>query len=412
MDVYLVGVGMTKFGRLQEHSVKDIAAGAVGAALFDAGIGAEAIEAAYFANATQGALEGQYMIPGQVALREMGIEGVPVVNVENACASASTAFALACKEIRSGDASVVLAVGAEKMLTEDKVKNMAVFDGAIDVNGRNATLDRLFALSDGFEVPPEAGIENGPRSVFMDVYAAIAQHHMKLHGTTQRQMATVAAKNHRHSVHNELSQFRAAFTVDEVLAARGISWPLTLPMCSPISDGGAAAILCSADALERFDKSRSIKVSASVIATGSERDPDDATRHVTRLASQKAYERAGAGPKDMSVAEVHDASAIAEIMQTENLGFCEIGEGGPLAESGATEIGGRIPVNPSGGLESKGHPIGATGLGQIHELAVQLRGEAGERQVDDARFGIAENGGGMHGIEEAVACVTILERNH
>ena len=412
MDVYLVGVGMTKFGRLQEHSVKDIAAGAVGAALFDAGIEAAAIEAAYFANATQGALEGQYMIPGQVALREMGIEGVPVVNVENACASASTAFALACKEIRSGDASVVLAAGAEKMLTEDKVKNMAVFDGAIDVNGRNATLDRLFALSDGFEVPPEAGIENGPRSVFMDVYAAIAKHHMKLHGTTQRQMATVAAKNHRHSVHNELSQFRAAFTVDEVLAARGISWPLTLPMCSPISDGGAAAILCSLDALERFDKSRAIKVSASVIATGSERDPDDATRHVTRLASQKAYERAGAGPKDMSVAEVHDASAIAEIMQTENLGFCEIGEGGPLAESGATEIGGRIPVNPSGGLESKGHPIGATGLGQIHELAVQLRGEAGERQVDDARFGIAENGGGMHGIEEAVACVTILERNH
>ena len=412
MDVYLVGVGMTKFGRLQEHSVKDIAAGAVGAALFDAGIRAEAIEAAYFANATQGALEGQYMIPGQVALREMGIEGVPVVNVENACASASTAFALACKEIRSGDASVVLAAGAEKMLTEDKVKNMAVFDGAIDVNGRNATLDRLFALSDGFEVPPEAGIENGPRSVFMDVYAAIAKHHMKLHGTTQRQMATVAAKNHRHSVHNELSQFRADFTVDEVLAARGISWPLTLPMCSPISDGGAAAILCSADALERFDKSRAIKVSASVIATGSERDPDDAARHVTRLASQKAYERAGAGPKDMSVAEVHDASAIAEIMQTENLGFCEIGEGGPLAESGATEIGGRIPVNPSGGLESKGHPIGATGLGQIHELAVQLRGEAGKRQVDDARFGIAENGGGMHGIEEAVACVTILERNH
>ena len=409
MDVYLVGVGMTKFGRLQEHSVKDIAAGAVGAALFDAGIGAEAIEAAYFANATQGALEGQYMIPGQVALREMGIEGVPVVNVENACASASTAFSLACKEIRSGDASVVLAVGAEKMLTEDKVKNMAVFDGAIDVNGRNATLDRLFALSDGFEVPPEAGIENGPRSVFMDVYAAIAKHHMKLHGTTQRQMASVAAKNHRHSVHNELSQFRAAFTVDEVLAARGISWPLTLPMCSPISDGGAAAILCSADALKRFDKSRAIKVSASVIATGSDRDPDDATRHVTRLASQKAYERAGVGPKDMSVAEVHDASAIAEIMQTENLGFCEIGEGGPLAESGATEIGGRIPVNPSGGLESKGHPIGATGLGQIYELAVQLRGEAGERQVDDARFGIAENGGGMHGIEEAVACVTILE---
>ena len=410
MSVYLVGVGMTKFGQLPDSSVKDITTAAVRAALADAGIGTEAIEAAYFANATQGALEGQYMIPGQVALREMGIEGVPVVNVENACASASTAFALACKDIRAGDASVVLAVGAEKMLTEDKQKNMAVFDGAIDVNGRDATLERLLALSDGFETPPEALVQNGQRSIFMDVYAAIAKHHMKLHGTTQRQMAAVAAKNHRHSVYNELSQFRNSFTIDEVLAARGISWPLTLPMCSPISDGGAAAVLCSSDALDRFDSSRAIKVAASVIATGSDRDPDDGERHVTRLASQKAYERAGVGPDDMSFAEVHDASAIAEILQTENLGFCPIGEGGPLAESGATEVGGRIPVNPSGGLESKGHPIGATGLGQIYELAVQLRGEAKERQVENARFGIAENGGGMHGIEEAVACVTILER--
>lgn len=412
MSVYLVGVGMTKFGWLPDSSVKDITTAAVSAALADAGIGTEAIEAAYFANATQGALEGQYMIPGQVALREMGIEGVPVVNVENACASASTAFALACKDIRAGDASVVLAVGAEKMLTEDKQKNMAVFDGAIDVNGRDATLERLLALSDGFETPPEALVQNGQRSIFMDVYAAIAKHHMKLHGTTQRQMAAVAAKNHRHSVYNQLSQFRNSFTIDEVLAARGISWPLTLPMCSPISDGGAAAVLCSSDALDRFDSSRAIKVAASVIATGSERDPDDGERHVTRLASQKAYERAGVGPDDMSFAEVHDASAIAEILQTENLGFCPIGEGGPLAESGATEVGGRIPVNPSGGLESKGHPIGATGLGQIYELAVQLRGEAKERQVENARFGIAENGGGMHGIEEAVACVTILERSN
>ncbi|MEE3094761.1 MAG: thiolase family protein, partial [Pseudomonadota bacterium] len=324
--------------------------------------------------------------------------------------SASTAFSLACKDIRSGDSSVALAVGAEKMITPDKAKNMAVFDGAIDVNGRDETLDGLMALSDGFELPPEALEETGMRSVFMDVYAAIAKHHMKLHGTTQRQMAAVAAKNHDHSVHNERAQFRKSFTVDEVLEARKISWPLTLPMCSPISDGGAAAILCSEDALDRFDKSRAVKVAASVIATGSERDPDDSNSHVTRIAARCAYEKAGVGPKDMSVSEVHDASAIAEIMQTENLGFCEIGEGGALAESGATTIGGQIPVNPSGGLESKGHPIGATGLGQIYELATQLRGESGARQVAGARFGIAENGGGMHGIEEAVACITILER--
>ena len=410
MDVYLVGIGMTKFGPLPDKSVRDITGNAVNAALSDAGIGIGDIESAYFANATQGALEGQYMIPGQVALRSIGLQGVPVVNVENACASASTALSLACKDIRSGDSSVALAVGAEKMITPDKAKNMAVFDGAIDVNGRDETLDGLMALSDGFELPPEATEETGMRSVFMDVYAAIAKHHMKLHGTTQRQMAAVAAKNHDHSVHNERAQFRKSFTVDEVLEARKISWPLTLPMCSPISDGGAAAIVCSEDALDRFDKSRAVKVAASVIATGSERDPDDSNSHVTRIAAGRAYEKAGVGPEDMSVSEVHDASAIAEIMQTENLGFCEIGEGGALAESGATTIGGQIPVNPSGGLESKGHPIGATGLGQIYELATQLRGESGARQVEGARFGIAENGGGMHGIEEAVACITILER--
>ncbi|MEC7397585.1 MAG: thiolase family protein [Pseudomonadota bacterium] len=410
MDVYLVGIGMTKFGPLPDKSVKDIAGNAVNATLSDAGIGIGDIESAYFANATQGALEGQYMIPGQVALRSIGLQGVPVVNVENACASASTALSLACKDIRSGDSSVALAVGAEKMITPDKAKNMAVLDGAIDVNGRDKTLDGLMALSDGFELPPEATEETGMRSVFMDVYAAIAKHHMKLHGTTQRQMAAVAAKNHDHSVHNERAQFRKSFTVDEVLEARKISWPLTLPMCSPISDGGAAAIVCSEDALDRFDKSRAVKVAASVIATGSERDPDDSNSHVTRIAAGRAYEKAGVGPEDMSVSEVHDASAIAEIMQTENLGFCEIGEGGALAESGATTIGGQIPVNPSGGLESKGHPIGATGLGQIYELATQLRGESGARQVEGARFGIAENGGGMHGIEEAVACITILER--
>ena len=176
-------------------------------------------------------------------------------------------------------------------------------------------------------------------------------------------------------------------------------------MCSPISDGGAAAILCSEEALDRFDKSQAVKVAASVIATGSERDPDDGNLHVTRVAANLAYERSGVGPEDMSVSEVHDASAIAEIMQTENLGFCKIGEGGALAESGATTIGGRIPVNPSGGLESKGHPIGATGLGQIYELARQLRGEAGERQVENAKLALAEN----HGGTAATAVVHILE---
>jgi acetyl-CoA acetyltransferase len=244
----------------------------------------------------------------------------------------------------------------------------------------------------------------------MDVYAALTKFHMKTFGLTERQLAMVAAKNHRHSTMNPLSQYRNDMTVDEVLNARMIAWPLTLPMCAPISDGAAAAVLCSEAAVKRFGRGRAVKVHATVLASGSDRAPERVDRHVTRRAAARAYEVAGLGPRDISVAEVHDASAFAEIVQAENLGFCELGQGGWLAEHGDSALGGQIPINPSGGLESKGHPIGATGLGQIHELVLQLRGEAGPRQVPGARFAIAENGGGFHGCEEAIACITILGR--
>jgi acetyl-CoA acetyltransferase len=183
-------------------------------------------------------------------------------------------------------------------------------------------------------------------------------------------------------------------------------------MCSPISDGAAAAILCTGKALKRLnlDARRAIRVLASVVQSGSDRDESDYRSHCTALAATKAYELAGVGAADISVAEVHDATAMGEIIQSENLGFCEFGMGGVIAERGETSIGGRIPINPSGGLESKGHPVGATGLAQIHELVTQLRGEAGKRQVESARLALAENGGGLEGIEEAVACITILGR--
>jgi acetyl-CoA acetyltransferase len=229
-------------------------------------------------------------------------------------------------------------------------------------------------------------------------------------GTTQRQLAAVAAKNHGHSVHNPLSQYRKAFTIEEVLAGRLIAWPLTLPMCSPISDGAAAAILCSGDALARFGIARAAKVRASVLMNGGRRAPDEIEKHISRRASQRAYEIAGLGPDDIDVVECHDATAFGEIQQSENLGFFAFGDGGPAAERGDTMIGGRIPFNPSGGLESKGHPIGATGLGQIHELVTQIRGEAGARQVEGARIALQENGGGLMGVEEAAVAVTILER--
>jgi acetyl-CoA acetyltransferase len=404
--VYIVGVGMTPFGKFLDLSIKDLSRRAVEAALGDAGSSKEQVDAAFFANATQSPLEGQHMVGGQIALREMGFERLPVFNVENACASSSSALNLAYAYVRGGLADVALAVGAEKMYGSDREKTFSVFNGAWDVHTVEATVSRLEEI--GRDVPPPDGAQTGERSVFMDVYAALAKFHMKTFGSTQRDLAVISSKDHNHSVGNPLSQYRKAMSVDEVLAARTISWPLTLPMCSPVSDGAAAAVLVSESALKRFDRSRAVEVLASVVRSGTERGPQEYDKHICRLAAQQAYDAAGVGPADVSVAEVHDASAFAELLQTELLGFCDFGEGGRLAKSGATSLGGRLPVNPSGGLQSKGHPIGATGLGQVFELVTQLRHEAGERQVEGARIALAENGGGFYGYEEAVACVTIL----
>ncbi|MCC6195613.1 MAG: thiolase family protein [Burkholderiales bacterium] len=409
--VYVAGVGMTPFGRHLDRSLKDLTRVAVDSALADAGCALPAVQAAYFSNATQGHFEGQNYIRGEIALRAMGIGGIPVVNVENACASASTAFHLAALFLKAGEGDVALAVGVDKMFSPDKAKMLSAFDSGWDVSTAEGTKAALLELGRGVE-PPPGSVSDKPYSVFMDIYAAFCRLHMKTFGTTQRQIAAVAAKNHVHSVHNPLSQYREPYSIGQVLAAPPITYPLTLPMCSPISDGAAAAVLCTQDGLRRLGVSprRAVRVLASVVQTGSDRRADEFDRHLTVLAAKRAYEKAGVDPRDVSVAEVHDATAMGEIIQTENLGFCAFGEGGPLAERGDTTIGGRIPVNSSGGLESKGHPVGATGLAQVHELVTQLRGEAGPRQVAGARIAVAENGGGLIGVEEAVACVTILGR--
>jgi acetyl-CoA acetyltransferase len=407
-EVFVVGVGMTRFGRWLDRSLKSLVAEAVIQALGDANCQASDMEAAFFSNTTQSIIEGQHLIRGQIALREIGIESIPIVNVENACASGSTAFYQAINHLRAGAAEIALVVGAEKMYDADRVKSAAVFDGGWDVHESKAHAERLVSIGAGFPTP--AGRGPGVASPFMELYASLAKGHMSKFGMTERQLATVAAKNHRHSTLNPLSQYQNEMSVDDVLAGKLIAWPLTLPMCSPISDGAAAAILCTKRALRRLSNVRPVSVLGCALASGSSREWSDAEGHICRRAADKAYDEAGVGPQDMSVAEVHDASAFAEIVQTENLRFCEIGEGGSFSERGETALGGRIPVNPSGGLESKGHPIGATGLGQIYELVQQLRGEAGARQVADARLAIAENGGGFIGVEEAAAVVTILGR--
>lgn len=409
--VYIVGVGMTPFGRLPDLSIKQLAAQATQAALKDAGIQASALEAAFFGNATQGHMEGQHMIRGEIALRSMGIQGIPVVNVENACATASTAFILAVNHLKAGEGDIALALGAEKMVSTDKNLMFSTFDSAWDVADVDGNMARLKQLGNGI-IAPQGSTSERPYSIFMDVYAGLARQHMERFGTTQRQIAAVSSKNHNHSQHNPLSQFQRPFTIEEVLAAPPITYPFTLPMCSPISDGAAAAVLATEAGMKRLglDRRRAISVLAAVMQTGSDRSPDAIEQHCTVLAAKKAYDRAGIGPADVSVAEVHDATAVGEIIQIENLGFCAFGEGGSMAERGETAIGGRIPVNPSGGLQSKGHPIGATGLGQIYELVTQLRGEAGPRQVENARIAVAENGGGSFVVEEAVATIAILGR--
>lgn len=407
--VFVVGVGMTPFGKFLERSLGDLSMSAANDALRDGNCQASNVDSVFFANASQGVMEGQHSIRGEIALLPLALGNAPVINVENACAGASTAFNMACAHVRAGLSDISLAVGAEKMFSTDRALSFSIFDGSWDVHTVAQSVARLLRMGNGVPTPAQY-VDTGPHSVFVDVYQAFAKHHMALFGTTARQIAAVAAKNHRHSVHNPLSQYRRDYSIDEILAAPMIAWPLTLPMCSPISDGAAAALVCSAAGLKRLAAARACEVRASVLMGGGRRTAEDYRLDVSHVAARRAFELAGVGPDDIDVAEVHDATAFGEIQQTENLMLCEFGAGGRLAESGATTLGGRVPVNPSGGLESKGHPIGATGLAQIFELVMQLRSEAGPRQVDGAKVAMAENGGGLIGVESGACVVTILSR--
>lgn len=407
-EAYVVGVGMTPFGRHVDRTVRSLTAEAVAAALQDANASASDVEVVFFGNVGQGAIEGQHAVRGQIALAAAGIEGVPIINVENACASSSTALSLAFSQVSQGAVEVALVVGAEKMAVPERERVAAIFDGCWDVAHAEEYSAAMGSMGRGM-IPEASRSLPKAASVFMEIYAGMARWHMETFGTTAEQIAIASSKNHAHSAWNPLSQFRNAFSVEEVLGGRPVAWPLTVPMCAPVSDGAAAILVCSPRALKRLAHNRAVRILSSVGRSGRDRPVGDYRQHVSHLAAVAAYEQAGVDPKDISVAEVHDATSFAEILQTENLMFCGFGEGGRLAQSGATSIGGRIPVNPSGGLVSKGHPIGATGAAQIFELVTQLRGEAGRRQVEGARLAVAENGGGFRTVEEAAVCITVLE---
>lgn len=407
-DVFIIGVGMTPFGAHAQRSTGDMARDAVTKALADAGATVADVGATFYANTVGGAIEGQFGMNGQHALRPLGIEGGPLVNIENACAGSSTALNLAVTQVGAGLVEVALAVGSEKLNTDDRAKRASAFGQPLDVAAMKEFLERHSPAAADIEPPPEVAIDPKMFSLFMEGYALQARLHMKNYGTTWRQLAAVAAKNHRHSTLNPLAHFRKDFTVEQILADKVIAWPLTLPMCSPVSDGAAAVLVCSKDALARFDAKRAVKILACVLVSGTNRALDDVGRSGIFRASRQAYELAGVGPEDIDVAEVHDASAYAEINQIEQCGLVPLGEGGPATDRGDTRLGGKVPVNPSGGLESRGHPVAATGAAQIHELVLQLRDEADRRQVPGAKLALASTSGGFIGIEDGATCVTLL----
>ena len=406
-DVAIIGAGMTNFGKFLDRSMKDLTREAVDAALGSAGIDKSKIEAAVVGNAAAGLVTGQECIRGQVVLREMGIGGIPIINTENACASSSTAFHLAWLYVASGMYDMALAVGVEKLYHEDKRKSFAAIGAAVDVEWMQQMQAAMKASRSG-DGGGQATIGEGAgekRSMFMDFYAAFARQHMQRHGTTKEQFGNIAVKNHYHGSLNPHAQYREVYTLEEVLDSPLVAEPLTRLMCSPIGDGAAAAILCPADKAKQFT-TKPVRILASCIGSGSDHAPGEPG--ITERVAKQAFEQAGVGPEDLNVVEMHDASAPAELVLYEELGLCALGEGGKLIDSRATYADGRIPVNTSGGLISKGHPIGATGVAQIYEIFSQLRGEAGDRQVANPRVGLTENGGGMVRAEAAALSVHIL----
>ncbi len=392
MTPLIIGVGMTPFGKFADQSLSVLAESAARAALADAGLFASDVNFAIFSNAADGLLSGQECIRGEVALQGAALNGIPIVNVENACASGSSAVHLAAMSVRSGQYDVVLVVGAEKMTASDKLDVFKAMSAGTDLVDLPVMRERVGGAPD--------------RTVFMDIYASLARDYMARSGATAEDFAIVATKSRMAASLNDIAQFRKPTTVEAILDSRMVIAPLTLPMCSPIGDGAAAVVVSSPD----FARKRGlpgVRILGHAMTTGLVYQPG---KNAAFRAAAAAYEMASLGPEDMHVIELHDATASAELSLYEDIGLAGAGEGVALLRSGATGLNGAKAVNSSGGLLCRGHPIGATGCAQIVELTQQLRGQSGPRQREGAMIALAENGGGYMGNDAAVACVTILGR--
>ena len=388
----VIGAGLHQFGKFIGKSLKEIGGVATWNAIKDANATVQDIEVAYVGNGLAGLITGQEGIRGQVVLKDCGFSGIPIVNVENACASGSTAFRGAWLEVASGLHDVALALGVEKMYCEDTAKSIKALAADTDV-----------------EVTSGTGIH------FAALYAMQTKRFMARTGVTIEHIAKTVVKNRHNGFLNPYAHFQKEATIEEVLNSRPIADPLTIMMCSPVSDGGGAAILCAKEKARKYTDKPLVEIAACSLHSGTFRqgffpespDEDDSVK----VAATDAYHAAGVGPADIDFAEVHDAMAPAELWLGEELGLVKKSDLVKMVEEGWSEIGGQRPINVSGGLVTKGHPIGATGIAQICELVWQLRGEAGKRQVDKPMIGLAENGGGMIDGDNAAMVVTILKRS-
>lgn len=378
-DVFITGAGMTLFGKHTNRSLRDLGREACRTAMLDANITSREIQAGYCGNALGSSLQGETGV-GQNAFWEVGINEVPIVNIENACATGSTALREGWMAVAGGFYDVVIVAGIEKTVMP---KGAMLDVGAADLEAK---------LGD----------------VFPGYFALIANKHMEKYGTTREQLAKVSVKNHFNGTLNPYAQFQKRMSLEEVLNSPMVADPITLYSCCPNSDGAASLILCSAEAARKSGRP-AVRIAASVLTTGTYDNQRDITSwEIERRAARQAYEMAALGPKDLDLVEVHDAFTICEIIHYEGLELCPPGEGGRLIDEGATALNGRIPVNPSGGLLSRGHPVGASGIAQVVEIVWHLRGEAGERQIPNARVGLAQIMGGNKEGDTRACTVHIL----
>jgi acetyl-CoA acetyltransferase len=389
-DVWIRGAAMTRFGKHVDRSARDLVEEAVTGALHDAELDPRDVGAAYVGNASAGLLTGQESIRGQVVLRRTGLMGVPIVNVENADASSSTALHLGWQAVAGGTRDCVVVLGYEKMNHGELGRSYRAL---------NATMD-LTELADVFG--PQAGVD---RAVLADLSGSLSAGD----GTDRfdrKMLAQVTVKNHYHGSLNPWAQSQRQLTIEQVLDSRPVAGPLTKLMCAPLSDGAACLVLCAADF--RRCRTGGARIAASVLASG--RGDDMRLPMTAATAVRTAYDMAAVGPEDLDVAELHDATAIVELLGYVRIGLCAPDEIGRVLCERETWLGGRLPVNTSGGLIARGHPLGATGAAQVVELVWQLDGRCGPRQVESARLGLAHSWGGWVGSDAAACCVHVLDR--